>query len=139
MKFLLCETALETQRFFPGLFGPDEGGVVQFFGVARRSSHHSSKEVIRLEYEAYGPMAETEMESIFAEMRGRFGVEKAIVLHRIGKVELGEAAVAIGVAAEHRAEAFDACRFLIDELKSRVPIWKKEVYADGSEWVGCRP
>lgn len=139
MKFLLSEARLETQPLFASLHGPDEGGIVQFFGVARRSSHHSSKEVVRLEYEAYGPMAETEMERIFAEMRERFGVEKAIVLHRTGKVEIGEAAVAIAVAAEHRAEAFDACRYLIDELKERVPIWKKEIYRDGSQWVSCRP
>lgn len=120
------------------LHGPEEGGIVRFYGVARESSHHTSKQVTRLEYEAYEAMAREEMERIFAEARGKFALYKAVVLHRVGRVEIGEPAVAIAVATPHRGEAFDACRFLIDELKKRLPIWKKEVYADGSEWVGCR-
>lgn len=138
MEFSLVEK-LSCDDLPSRLHGPEQGGIVHFLGVARESSHHSPKKVLRLEYEAYPSMAESEMERIFAEMRERFGVEKAIVLHRTGKVEIGEPAVAISVATPHRAEAFDACRYLIDELKKRVPIWKKEVYADGSEWVGCRP
>lgn len=121
------------------LHGPLQGGIVHFLGVARVSSHHTEKKVIRLEYEAYEAMAREEMERIFAEAKAKFGVESVVVKHRVGRVEIGEPAVAISVATPHRGEAFDACRFLIDELKKRVPIWKKEVYADGSEWVGCRP
>ncbi len=139
MKFSIQANPIDLSQFALDLHGPEEGGIVHFFGVARTSSHESSKKVIRLEYEAYEVMARAEMEKIFSETKRKFGVNKTIVIHRTGIVEIGQAAVAIAVASAHRAEAFDACRYLIDELKKRVPIWKKEVYVDGSEWVGSRP
>ena len=107
-----------------------------FSGVVRNEAR--GREVVRLEYEAYDAMARSEMERIFATMRARFGVERARVVHRTGACAIGEPAVVIAVAAGHRGAAFDACRYCIDALKESVPIWKREVYADGAEWIGDR-
>jgi molybdopterin synthase catalytic subunit len=92
--------------------------------------------VLHLEYEAYVPMAEREMERIVADAIGRFGVTRVAIVHRVGRVEIGEASVAIAVAAPHRAAAIEACRFVNDTLKTSVPIWKREHFADGAVWVG---
>ena len=113
-----------------------DGAVVTFVGIVRVDSR--GRRVERLEYEAYGSMAESEMAKILGEMRERFGVERARVVHRVGKCGIGEPSVVIVVAAPHRAAAFDACRHCIDELKKRVPIWKREVYEGGAEWIGDR-
>ena len=111
------------------------GGIVVFEGVVR--DHSAGRPVVSLEYEAYPALAVREGERILAEARGRFAVEAAVAVHRTGHLALGETAVWVGVAAAHRGAAFDACRYVIDELKARVPIWKREHYADGpAEWVG---
>lgn len=118
----------------------DCGAVASFLGVARRtSSSHPGRSVTRLEYEAYAPMAVRELETIAQEAIARYGAAHVAAVHRIGVLELGEAAVVVVVATPHRAEAFDACRYVIEQLKLRVPIWKKEVFDDGSEWVDPRP
>ncbi|NNM30217.1 MAG: molybdenum cofactor biosynthesis protein MoaE, partial [Akkermansiaceae bacterium] len=94
--------------------------------------------VLRLEYEAHASVAEQEGRRIVAEAVERFGLDRAHAVHRIGRLEIEDLAVVVVVSSPHRAEAFDACRFVIDEIKHRVPIWKKEYYPDGSsEWVGC--
>lgn len=115
------------------------GGIDLFVGTTRRFT--DERETVRLAYEAYAPMAAREMERLAEEAIERWPVRRACLLHRLGEVPPGEASVIIGVATPHRADAFAACRFLIDALKAQVPIWKKEVYADGStEWVeGQRP
>jgi molybdopterin synthase catalytic subunit len=113
-----------------------DGAVLSFLGVVR--DHARGRRVLHLDYEAYPPMAEVQMELLFEEARARFGLERALVVHRTGRLAIGEAAVAIVVATPHRAAAFDACRHLIDRLKETVPIWKKETYADGSAWIGDR-
>jgi molybdopterin synthase catalytic subunit len=133
--------ALHAQPLDPGLAASQvpssaDGAVVVFLGIVREESR--GRRVVRLEYEAYGSMAEAEMARIFAEMAERFGVERARVDHRVGICGIGDPSVAIAVAAPHRAAAFDACRYCIDELKKRVPIWKKEVYEGGAEWIGER-
>lgn len=111
----------------------DRGGLACFFGIVR--NHHEGRSVERLEYSAYAPMAEAECARIVAETEDRWPVAVAL-LHRIGRLEIGETAVGITVAGSHRDEAFAACRHVIEEVKRRVPIWKREVYADGSEsWV----
>ena len=93
----------------------------------------------RLEYEVYEPLALAEGERVLEEAVARFGVRHAAAVHRAGLMELSEAAVIVGVSAPHRGEAFDACRYIIDEIKVRLPIWKKEHYANGeAEWVNCR-
>jgi len=91
--------------------------------------------VLHLEYSAYPEMAVSEMQRIEAQARERFGVERLALVHRTGRLEIGEASVGVAVAAAHRAEAFDACRFVIDTLKSLVPIWKKEVFEGGEVWI----
>lgn len=113
---------------------PNAGGFVTFEGKVRNLNE--GREVRFLEYEAYGEMAVLEGEKLVAEAIEKFGLSWAHVIHRTGMLEIGEAAVWIGCAAAHRQEAFQACEFLIDELKHRLPIWKKEHYVDGpSEWV----
>jgi molybdopterin synthase catalytic subunit len=113
--------------------GPDCGAVASFAGSVRSPSH--GKDVVRLEYEAYPEMALKLFERIAAECLQRFSARVAIH-HRIGRLSPGELSVAIAAAAPHRAQAFDACRHAIEALKADVPIWKREVYPDGSVWVG---
>lgn len=113
---------------------PSRGGVACFLGSVR--DHHGGREVLRLDYSAYVPMAEAELARIVAEAESRWEVAVA-VQHRIGRLEVGDAAVAVAVASGHRNEAFVACRYVIEEVKRRVPIWKKEYFADGTVgWVG---
>lgn len=111
------------------------GAVCIFTGTTRRWT--GSAETLRLDYEAYDAMAEAVMRGLVEESVSRWRVSGVAVLHRTGQVPVAEASVIIGVSAPHRAHAFEACRWLIDTLKTEVPIWKKESYADGrSEWVG---
>src|SRR5919109_4518607 len=109
------------------------GGIVVFEGVVRDNAR--GKQVRYLEYDVYEEMAQQQIRSIITEAQRRWGVERVAVAHRFGRLEIGEASVIIVVAAPHRAEAFDACRYIIDTLKTTVPIWKKEVATDGEEWV----
>jgi molybdopterin synthase catalytic subunit len=111
------------------------GGVVTFAGVVRERSG-DDREVTGLSYEAHEAMAAAEFEAIAKEARERFGPCEIAVEHRIGDLRIGEVAVAVAVACAHRAEAFDACEYVIDELKARAPIWKQEHYVDGTrEWI----
>jgi molybdopterin synthase catalytic subunit len=110
------------------------GGVACFLGTVR--DHQGGRKVLHLDYLAYLPMAEAEFARIVAEAESRWQVAVA-AQHRMGRLEIGEAAVAIAVASAHRDEAFVACRYVIEEVKRRVPIWKREYFADGAvEWVG---
>ena len=111
-----------------------DGAVCVFLGVARKYSR--GREVVHLEYEAYPEMAEKKMAEIGDELRVKFGAERVAILHRTGVLEIGEASVAIAVATPHRREAFAACQYAIDRLKETVPIWKKEVWASGEQWIG---
>lgn len=109
------------------------GGVAVFLGTVR--NHHAGREVERLEYSAYGPMAEAECARIVAEAERTWGAAVAVE-HRVGALGIGDVSVAVAAAAPHRDEAFAACRYVIDEMKRRVPIWKREYYTDGSvAWV----
>jgi len=119
-----------------GVEDPACGGYVSFEGWVR--DHNEGRRVLRLEYEAYETLAIKEGERIVAEALERFGVRRIACVHRTGDLAVGELAVWVGVAAAHRDEAFAACRYVIDEVKHRVPIWKKEHYGDGdSGWVNC--
>jgi len=125
------EAALRKQ-----LFDPTAGGYTSFEGWVR--NHNEGLAVRHLEYEAFEPLAIKEGERIVAEAITRFGIEHAACVHRIGDLAIGDMAVWVGVSARHRAEAFAACRYIIDEVKHRVPIWKKEHYENGdSGWVNC--
>jgi molybdopterin synthase catalytic subunit len=110
-----------------------DGGVVTFQGVVRDNAR--GKQVRSLEYDAYVEMAEQQMAQIAAEVERRWEASAVAMVHRIGPLEIGECSVVVVVACPHRAEAFEACRYAIDTLKSTVPIWKKEIYTDGEEWV----
>jgi len=113
---------------------PSDGGVCLFVGVVR--DHHEGKATTAIEYEAYGPMAEEEIERLLDEVSRRWPQSRVEIRHRVGRLEVGEASVAVLASAPHRAEAFAACREAIDRLKTTVPIWKKEFYRDGtSDWV----
>jgi len=134
--FRFSSTPLDESALRAGLCDPACGGYAAFEGWVR--DHNEGLRVRRLEYEAFEPLAIKEGERIIAEAIARFGVEHAACVHRIGALEIGERAVWVGVAARHRDEAFRACRYIIDEVKHRVPIWKKEHYENGdSGWVNC--
>jgi molybdopterin synthase catalytic subunit len=115
----------------------ETGGIDVFIGTVRNQT--KGKSVVRLEFEAYEPMALLEIEKILAQAAEKWPVQKALVRHRTGVLQVGEVPVVIAVAATHRAAAFDACRFIIDTLKETVPIWKKEIFEDGEVWVAAHP
>jgi len=112
------------------------GGFASFEGWVR--NHNEGHEVTRLEYEAFEALAIKEGERIINEATQKFGVLKAACVHRVGELGIGDVAVWVGVSSAHRGEAFDACRYIIDAVKHRLPIWKKEHYVNGdSGWVNC--
>src|SRR5437868_8118218 len=117
---------------------PECGATVTLDGYARaftKQKGGTTKETLYLEYEAYEPMALKEMEKLIAAAHAQFEISNVGIVHRLGRLEIGETSVVISVAAPHRGAAFAACEWLIRELKRTVPIWKKEVYADGEEWI----
>lgn len=112
----------------------DAGAVILFLGTVREMTN--GQQTVALDYEGYPEMAEAKLAELEAETRSRWPVTKAAIVHRLGKLELGEISVAVAVSCPHRKDAFEAGRFLIDQLKVTVPIWKKENWADGrTEWV----
>lgn len=130
----LIHGALDFQQQTRAAARPDCGAVVLFLGTTR--DHHDGRRVLRLAYEAYEPMALAALARIEREACDRFAVRSCTMVHRLGEVPIAESSVAVVVAAFHRAAAFDACRWAIDELKRSVPIWKKEFFDTGdSQWV----
>jgi molybdopterin synthase catalytic subunit len=116
----------------------EQAGAIDFFlGVVRDNTQ--DRPVDRLDYEAYDRMAISEMQKIVDEAHQRWALLRCVVVHRTGTLRIGEIAVLIGVATAHRADAFDACRFIIDTIKQTVPIWKKEIFTDGEVWVNAHP
>jgi len=136
IEFSLTTSAIDPADLRRLVLDPAAGGYCSFEGWVR--NHHQGREVERLEYEAYPPLAESEGKRILVEAIERFDLMHAVSSHRIGPLEIGELAVVVCVSSAHRDAAFEACRYIIDELKARVPIWKKEFFADGSSgWVRC--
>jgi molybdopterin synthase catalytic subunit len=134
--FLFTRTPIDTQALHTQLADPACGGYAAFEGWVR--DHNDGQRVRHLEYEAFEALAVREGERILAEANARFGIARAACAHRLGELAVGELAVWVAVSAAHRHEAFLACRYIIDEVKHRVPIWKKEHYASGdSGWVNC--
>lgn len=134
--FRMSDKTIATEALRQQLKDPAAGGVCVFEGWVRNLNE--GRAVDRLEYEAYEPLAIKEGEKVLSEARERFPHLQAACVHRTGLLELGDCAVWVGVASAHRDEAFKACRFIIDEIKIRLPIWKKEHYTDGdSGWVNC--
>ena len=134
--FSFSEAPIDAVLARRSLEDPSCGGFVCFEGWVR--NHNEGLEVRRLEYEAFAALGIKEGERIVRDAIKRFGVENAACIHRVGSLEIGDLAVWVGVSSRHRGEAFAACRYIIDEVKHRVPIWKKEHYVNGdSGWVNC--
>jgi molybdopterin synthase catalytic subunit len=134
--FKISTTPIDPAALIRGLEHSRAGACVTFEGRVR--DRNEGQPVISLEYEAYALLAETEGERILAEARARFDLLGAIGVHRVGHLQLGEIAIWVGVTAEHRSPAFEACRYIIDEAKARLPVWKKEHYASGTTvWINC--
>ncbi len=112
---------------------PEDGAVVTFDGFVRNQSH--SRSTLYLEYEAYESMALAKMREIGAQLHEKYRIHRVVMVHRLGRLQIGDTSVFIAVSAPHRAAAFDACRFAIDTLKRTVPIWKKEYFEDGAVWA----
>ena len=136
MKFSVSDTPIDVAAAREAVTDSHCGALVVFEGWIR--DHNEGQEVERLEYEVYRPVAEKEGDKVIDEALSRFAVTHAICIHREGLLELGECAVIVCVSSAHRGAAFDACRYIIDQTKIRLPIWKKEHYVTGvSEWVNC--
>jgi molybdopterin converting factor subunit 1 len=129
----LVRTPIDTPEIVAQLKAPRDGAVVVFEGIVR--DHSGSRSTLYLEYEAYEAMALSKMHEIGAQMREKFPIRRFAMIHRLGRLEIGETSVLIVVCSAHRAAAFEACRFGIDTLKRTVPIWKKEFFRDGAVWA----
>lgn len=134
--YRLTDEPIDQQELLSAVADPAVGAVVTFIGLTR--NHNDGRKVVSLSYEAYIGMAEKEMAKLGEEARRLWKVSKIAMIHRLGEVAIGEASVSIAVSAAHRAEAFEACQYLIDELKKRVPIWKKETFVGGEVWIGSQ-
>ena len=133
----LTRDPFDTQALIAAAKRSEDGAVVVFDGIVRDNSR--GRRTLHLDYEAYEEMAARQLRSLAAEARSRYGVRHVTLVHRLGRLHIGETSVLIIVASAHRAQAFDACRWLIDTLKKTVPIWKKETFADGAVWAPGEP
>ena len=133
-NFIITPETIVAAELIIKLEDPDCGAIATFSGTVRR--HNFNRQVIRLHYQSYKTLAVKEGNKILGEAKKQFNIINALCVHRVGDLNIGEIAVWIGVNAGHRDAAFDACRYVIDEIKTRVPIWKKEIYVDGdSGWL----
>jgi molybdopterin synthase catalytic subunit len=133
-EFRLSEDPLSLDAVVRAVHDDEAGAIATFTGTTRR--HSRGRTVEHLEYEAYEGMAEQEMERIAADLTARYDLCGVAVHHRVGRVDIGETSVVIAVSARHRGDALAACKDAIDTLKETVPLWKKEVYEGGEEWIG---
>lgn len=134
MRTAVVDRPIDPAALLAEVASAESGASALFVGTVRRVNE--GRAVTGIDYTAYGPMAESEMATIAAEAAERFGAERIVVEHRVGTLALGEASIIIAVSHAHRAPAMDAQRYLIEEIKKRVPVWKREHYADGTlEWV----
>jgi MoaE-MoaD fusion protein len=128
---------IDTQKLLNQIKQPEDGAAVVFEGVVR--NHTRGRRTLYLDYEAYEEMALKQMEALAGQAMSQFGVRDVAMVHRLGRLQVGEVSVAIVVASAHRSAAFDACRWLIDTLKRTVPVWKKEHFEDGAVWADGEP
>ena len=133
----IVRNKIDVAGFVEMLKKPEDGAVVVFEGTVR--NHTRGRRTLYLDYEAYEGMAVKQLDELVAAANAKFTISQARVVHRLGRIEVGEVSVLIVVTSAHRASAFDACRFLIDTLKKTVPIWKKEYFADGAVWADGEP
>ena len=134
--FRVTSKVLDLQELINFVSSSEAGAIATFIGTAR--NHNDGRKVISLEYEAYPEMAEAELKKLGSEMMGKWDLCRVAIVHRVGKVGIGEASVMIAVSSGHRQDAFAGCRFAIEEIKKRVPIWKKEVFEGGEVWIGTQ-
>jgi molybdopterin synthase catalytic subunit len=135
----VSDAPLDVADAIAGASGPDIGGIGVFVGTVRDSSSvesNSEKPVIALDYDSHPILAEQRLRAIAAEAAGKWDLRRVVAIHRTGHCELGEPTVVVAAGAPHRGDALEACRWIIDTVKTTVPIWKREAYADGSSWVG---
>jgi molybdopterin synthase catalytic subunit len=137
MRIELTREPIDAEAIVAALKAGEDGVVVVFDGIVR--NHTRGRRTLYLVYEAYEAMALTQMQALAHEALERFEVREVAMVHRLGRLAVGESSVLLAVAAEHRGAAFEACRWLIDELKQTVPIWKKEHFADGAVWADGEP
>lgn len=138
MRSALVRRAIDVSALIGEVSDASNGAISLFVGTVR--SRNDGRDVLGIEYSAYDSMAEKEMTVILSESQQKFAVSHVVVEHRLGELAIGDASVVIAVAHPHRAPALDATRYIIEELKRRVPIWKLELYADGArEWVASAP
>ena len=136
MKTGIVGDPIRPEEVLQELGAPEDGAHLLFLGVVR--DHSQGRGVTGLDYEAYESMADRTLALIASEASHRWGTDRISVLHRVGELEVGDISTAIGVAAPHRGEAYEASRYIIEELKKRLPIWKREHFVEGdSEWVGA--
>lgn len=131
---LITDEPLDPEAVTSQVRKDSNGAVVTFLGTTRDIT--DGRKVLRLEYEAYRPMADNKLTEIADEMMEKWPVDGVAIAHRLGRVEIGEISLIVAVSAGHRSEAFDACHFSVDRIKQIVPIWKKEFFEDGEVWVG---
>ena len=136
----ISEDPLDIASLIADASSPGCGAVASFVGTVRLTpavAENTGKTVTGLDYEAHPTLAGDRLRAIAEEAAVKWGLERVVAVHRTGSCEIGEPTVVVACGSPHRAEALEACHWLIDELKATVPIWKKEIYADGSSWVGA--
>jgi molybdopterin converting factor subunit 1 len=136
-EIAIVRERIDTAAVLARIKRPEDGAVVVFEGIVR--SHTRNRRTLFLDYEAYEEMALKQLESLAERARSQFQIREVAIVHRLGRLEIGETSVLIVVASAHRAPAFEACRWLIDTLKRTVPVWKKEHFADGAVWADGEP
>jgi molybdopterin synthase catalytic subunit len=137
MQIELTHNIIDTKAITDALKAGADGAVTVFDGIVRNNTR--GRQTLYLDYSAYDAMALEQMRALAAEAVAKFGVRDAAIVHRLGRLEVGETSILIAVASAHRGVTFDACRWLIDTLKKQVPIWKKEVFVDGAIWPDGEP
>lgn len=135
--FLITREPLNPERLVEAVRRDESGAVVLFYGVVR--NHNDGRPVRRLEYDAYERMAEKKLREVADETKRRFAVDDIAIAHRIGPLEIGQTSLLVAVSSAHRAEAFEAAHYCVDRIKQVVPVWKKEVWDDGSAWLEGHP
>jgi molybdopterin synthase catalytic subunit len=137
MRIELVQNVIDSQRLVDELKAGEDGAVAIFDGIVRNNT--KGRQTLYLDYTAYDAMALDQMRKLAADALARYAVRDVLMVHRLGRLEVGETSILIAVASAHRGAAFDACRWLIDTLKQQVPIWKKEVFVDGAVWAAGEP
>ena len=136
----LVDTQLDIASLIADASAPSCGAIASFVGTVRATASvpdNAAKPVTGLDYDAHPKLAQEKLAEIATQAADKWGLHRVVAVHRVGTCELGEPTVVVACAAPHRGDALEACRWLIDELKATVPIWKKEIYSDGSSWVGA--